>query len=157
MKKLILLVAILAMTTATSFAQIKETKADIPFEKNTIGLKLGYGADVSYQRFLNEKSRVEVDLGIGFGDSEGFNMSATYQWLFGLDVEGVGFNWYAGAGLGTVIHSNYFGLAVVGQIGIEYKFKAPITLSLDWKPAINVVPEFDFGWQGFALGVRYRF
>ena len=157
MKKLILLIAILAVSMTTVSAQIKKTEAEIPIEKNSIGVRLGADLDLSYQRYLSKNNRIEADLGIGFGEHNAFNVNAIYQWLFGFNLDNVGFNWYAGAGAGINAYSNHFGVAVIGQIGIEYKFRAPISLSLDWRPALYLVPDFDFGYDGFAVGVRYRF
>ena len=157
MKKLLLLIAVVAMSVTTASAQIEKTEATLAKERNAIGIRLGYGLDLSYQRYLQDNNRIEANLGLNFGDGNGFTANAIYQWLFGLQVDNVGFNWYAGAGAGVGVWEDNFGLAVVGQIGIEYKFKAPISLSLDWRPALNLVPGFGFGWDSFAVGVRYRF
>ena len=48
--------------------------------------------------------------------------------------------------------------AIVGQIGAEFNVPGvPLSFSLDWRPAINFGSGFNFGWTGFALGIRYRF
>ncbi len=155
MKKLLLLTAIIALTVSTASAQLRKTDATIANEKNTIGVRVGYGADISYQRYLQSNNRIEADLGFGYESS--FDVSAVYQWLFGMTIDNVGFNWYAGLGAGLGVWEDDFAVSAVGQIGIEYKFNAPITLSLDWKPRLYMVPDIDFGWTGFGLGVRYRF
>ena len=73
--------------------------------KNAIGLRLGdndgFGAEVSYQRWLSPKNRLEFDL--GWRDSKYYDavkLAGLYQWVW--NIEG-GFNWYAGVGggLGT--------------------------------------------------------
>ena len=49
------------------------------------------------------------------------------------------------------------GLGIAGQLGMEYRFASiPLGLSLDWRPGFDFV-NAHFGWEGFALGVRYTF
>ena len=47
------------------------------------------------------------------------------------------------------------------QLGLEYEFKAPINIGIDWRPMINVfgISQGDYTsyLYSFSLGVRYRF
>ena len=44
-----------------------------------------------------------------------------------------------------------------GQIGVEFEIPSvPLNLSLDWRP-VYYFNYGGFGWQGIALGIRYRF
>lgn len=162
MKKLLMLLAVLTMTITTAMAQTtttqKKSSALTTYEKgrNTIGLRIGNDIEASYQKYIGKSNRIEAGLGYNF--EYGFNIAAVYQWLWGLDISGLGFNWYAGAGLNTGIWYDKFGLGVVGQVGIEYNFKIPLALSLDWRPSIHLLPgDMHFGWEGFAVAARYRF
>lgn len=134
---------------------------------NAIGIRIGdndgFGAEISYQRALFNANRLEFDL--GWRDSnnyDGFKLVGLYQWVFPLDGS---FHWYvgAGAGIGSVEDNNgnndSFAL-IAGDIGIEYDFKIPLLLSLDFRP------EFGFGDDAFenddldfdiGLGIRYQF
>lgn len=152
MKKLLLLsVALLALSFSAS-AQM--TKGFTYSEKNTIGLRLGYGVEASYQRTLNNSNRVEADLGYMLGG--GFSLAGNYQWGWTIDkVEGLG--WYVGPGVGVAFGGNSFFGNVSGQVGLEYSFGIPLSLSVDWRPAVNFGSGVYFGWTSFALGVRYRF
>ena len=49
-------------------------------------------------------------------------------------------------------------IGVDGQIGLEYVFEEiPLNLSIDWKPAFNIIGITNF-WAGdAALSVRYTF
>lgn len=148
MKKILLL-----MVAVVAAATIGTAKAQ---ESNAIGLRLGYGLEVSYQRMLSDDYRIEVDLGFPGFDFHGVGATGTFLWNWDIAaVDGLG--WYVGPGVNLGIWRRSFGLGVVGQIGIEYKFKAPITLSLDYRPGVNVVPGFGFSYTSFALGARYRF
>lgn len=163
MKRLIILFVVALIGTTTVFAQKTETQTKkknstlTTFEKgrNTIGLRIGNDMEISYQKYLGKVNRLEVDLGYNF--NYGVNIAGTYQWLWALDIDGLGFNWYAGVGANLGIWDSKFGLGALGQIGIEYNFNIPLALSLDWRPGIHFIPDMHIGWQGFALGVRYRF
>ena len=46
---------------------------------------------------------------------------------------------------------------IAGQLGMEFEIPSiPLNLSLDWRPTYYFTGG-GFGWQGFALGIRYRF
>ena len=168
MKKLILS-AIMLIGLAFS------AQAQAPGERNAIGLRLGsndgFGAEVSYQRWLSENNRLEFDL--GWRDSrhyDAFKLVGLYQWLW--NIEG-GFNWYAGVGGGIGSwkyrdrdlppwandRDNGTFLLVAGNLGIEYNFDFPLQLSLDFRPEVYFGDEYrenNFG-PDIALGVRFRF
>lgn len=146
-KLLLLLVAIVATTTMVS-AQNSE--------RNSIGLRLGYGLEVSYQRVLTDDYRIEVDLGFPEFQFRGINAAAAFQWTWAIPaVDGLG--WYVGPGLSLGVADRFFGMSILGQIGLEYSFRAPITLSLDYRPGVNLVHGFGFNYTSFALSARYRF
>lgn len=140
--------------------------------ENAIGLRLGdsdgFGAEISYQRALQEDTRVEVDLGWRYGkDVDGFRLVGLYQWVWTLNGN---FNWYSGAGAGFASYSydrvpfgasnrNSF-VFLAGDIGIEYDFDIPLVLSLDFRPEFGLGnSRYDNNDLDFdiALGVRYQF
>ncbi|RBA28578.1 hypothetical protein [Flavobacterium tibetense] len=141
------------------------------FSKNAIGLRLGdndgFGGEISYQRGLSAKNRLEFDLGWrNSKDVDAFKLIGLYQWVW--NIEG-GFNWYAGVG-GGVGSWNYNRdgfkdsgsfVALAGDIGIEYNFDFPLQLSLDFRPEIYFGGDYADFRDGFgpdiALGIRYRF
>ena len=128
--------------------------------RNTIGIRGGYGAEVSYQRYIVPEGRIEGTLGV---NRYGFSVEGLYQWMFDFPASTAGiWQWYAGAGLGMGAwnHKDFkdgFALGALGQIGIEYTFNIPLLLSLDYRPGFYFTPEAKFDWTGFALGVRYCF
>ncbi|WP_136668081.1 hypothetical protein [Flavobacterium sp. H122] len=149
-------------------------------EKNAIGLRLGdndgFGAEVSYQRWLSKTNRLEADLGWRNINNGRYNnhfnaakLVGIYQWVWDIDN---GFKWYAGPGAGVgvwryndnvndVSDSGSF-LVLAGDIGIEYNFDFPLQLSLDFRPEIYFSDDYDdindgnFG-PDFGLSARYRF
>lgn len=167
MKKLLLSAFLLIGLAVSTNAQDR---------KNAIGLRLGnndgIGAEISYQRWFSEKNRLEVDLGWrDANDYDAIKAVALYQWIW--NIEG-GFNWYlgAGGGLGSWEFDDdnrppyYDGdddsgafFVLAGDIGIEYNFDFPLSLSLDFRPEFYFGDDFredDFG-SDIALGVRFRF
>jgi hypothetical protein len=137
---------------------------------HAIGLRLGgngdvSGAELTFQKGLSKVNRLEFDLGFsGNSHQSRFFLAGIYQWDWNITD---GLNWYVGPGAGIGVFSydetyensnNYFNLAFGGQIGLEYDFnklKAPILLSLDFRPMWNFAGyDAGLGW-GMALGVRY--
>jgi len=159
MKKIIFTLALVVSMVSVLKAQ-EDNKA--------IGLRLGSGfgggAEISYQQPLSKDNRMELGLGL---NSWGFGLNGVYQWVWDLSDLADGFNWYAGVGAGIGSYNfNYatnthapsdFSLGVLGQVGIEYRFDIPLTLSLDYRPGIYLVPSFNGSYDGICIGARYRF
>ncbi len=147
-------------------ASVSVGKAQIA--KNALGLRLGggngFGTEISYQHGLSDLNRLEFDLGISSGRHYStWGLSGLYQWVWNIDD---GFNWYAGVGgrIGSWNWDTGYGdngggtfLAAAGQIGIEYAFPIGIQLSLDFRPAINLINSGDSYNNNIALGIRYQF
>ena len=163
MKKIILIAAL-----ALGFAVA--ATAENPIEKKfggktrALGLRGGYGFELSYQHSLGENF-VEADLGLwGFNT---LNAVATYNWMLAQPQWTSRGDWgfYAGPGVavGFDFNSATAGLNVgaVGQIGLEYTFWFPLQLSIDIRPQLGVhIGNGDlFHVSGFypTLAARYRF
>lgn len=155
MKKLILTFALVASIIGTVSAQV---------EGKAIGLRFGgadaNGAEITYQHPLGNANRLELDFGL---NGYGFGLNGVYQWVWDLSDLADGFNWYAGVGAGI---GNYkfktngttgLGVGILGQVGIEYNFNIPLQLSLDYRPGIYVVPNYNGSYDGICLSARYRF
>lgn len=132
-------------------------------QNDNLGVRLGggqgYNAEISWQHFLSA-SRVELDFGwANYQNASSFSLTSIYQWTFGLSDN---FGWFIGPGaylgMTSVEGKSHFGLALVGQVGVEYNFASiPLQLSLDIRPRFYLVPSTDFHWGDIALGIRYRF
>lgn len=107
---------------------------------------------ISGKYFITDKSAVEglVSFGSRFG------MGALLEIHKPLSVEGL--RWYYGAGAFVGFESGDTYLGPTGAIGLDYKFKsAPINLSLDWKPELDIIPDINFVPDAFGLTVRFTF
>lgn len=153
MKKLLLLFVIFSAGVVAS-AQISS---------NALGARLYggdtyNGAELSYQKGLNERNRLELDASFGFrDDNTRIALVGIYHWDWNISG---GFNWYVGPGA-SVSFDNYEGssflnIGLGGQIGIEYNFKdLPILISLDGRPMWDFLGDVNgLGW-GAALGIRF--
>ena len=145
MKKLLLVLATVLGMAVVAAAQPR-----------AIGVRVGYGAEVSYQHTLGGNNFGELDLGWSAG---AFNAGLSYD--FSICPVGP-LNFYAGPqvnfGFANADGTSIFLLGAGAQLGLEYAFEQiPLQLSLDWKPTFYFVPATAFGWAGIALGVRYLF
>ncbi|MEO9531348.1 MAG: hypothetical protein ABJG68_11495 [Crocinitomicaceae bacterium] len=139
---------------------------------HAIGVRLGgshyghYGGEISYQHGFGDANRLEVDLGWrNHKNWSSLGVAVVYHWVWNITD---GLNWYVGPGGHISMYSgkdNFndgFGLALGGQIGIEYDFNqhgAPLLLSLDARPMWNFIGSNGYGGFGYgsALGIRYTF
>ena len=146
MKKMIFTLALVVCMVSAMNAQNS---------KQAIGIRFGYGAELSYQNSLSKANRIELDLGLNYG---GVGLSGIYQWVWNLPSISNNLNWYAGAGANLGLYSSSVGIGILGQIGAEYHFdKVPIMLSLDYRPGIYVLPSVGGSYDGICLAVRYKF
>lgn len=153
MKKIITIIAAILVFASAAIAQPR-----------AIGIRGGYGVEASYQHTVGSNF-IEADLGFGFGIGSKCNYSmatAIYDFaLYKVD----NFNFYAGPGLQLALYPSEnvpvgFSMGIVGQVGVEYQFKAPINLSLDWRPTYQFLADskaLGFRGESIMLGFRYRF
>jgi len=114
-----------------------------------------FGGEISYQHSLGNNF-AEFDLGM-YG--HGFNITGIYDFVFAN--AGI-VNFYAGPGL-TLMLANVGGEfayagGISGQLGFEFETGIPLNISIDWRPTCWLLGgNAHFDWEGFALGLRYRF
>ena len=151
MKKL-LLVLVAVVFASSAFAQDY---------KNSIGLRLGWGAEVQYERHFSAENYLEANLGLnGFGRD--LFVNATYNWnCCEWDwTPSVG-KWFLSAGVGASLGIwgfNAFDLGVAGDVAFGLRFNKPVTLSLDYRPTIYFLQSnWTGGLYGIALTCTYNF
>ncbi len=137
---------------------------------NALGVRFGdndsFGGEISFQRKLGVGTRLELDLGFrDYVKTDAFKLTGVFQWVLFIDN---GFNWYAGfgAGVGSWSFKNREkpededGLFINANanIGIEYDFKAPILISLDFRPEIGVIGRYGNDTDlDLAMSIRFQF
>ncbi|RYD55222.1 MAG: hypothetical protein EOP56_16885 [Sphingobacteriales bacterium] len=161
MKRLFVLAIVFALHFCgnTAFAQGSRTGLGLRFSPGGVGFTGKF--------FTSNKSAFELQLNAGgIGGGESFTAVGLYE--YHIPVEG-GWRAYLGVGahLGVWEHNwkndgrwkygNEPIFGVDGIVGIEYVFrKAPIGLSLDVKPAVNLISDVDY-FPHNVVGLAVRF
>jgi len=157
---------ILCLTVIALFAVHSSSKAQ--GYDNAIGGRFGEANGVTFKTTLGENKM--IDLIANFRSNDGykyFRVTGLYE-IYNPISNAPGLNWYYGIGgsIGSVTYRHYNGfddskdlyLSVDGVLGLDYKFAdAPINISLDWKPAVQLAPDTNFDSSGVGLSVRFTF
>jgi len=141
MKTLTLILAFMLITTIASAQELGVRWGDVT------------GGDVAVDGVfaMGEFSRIHAD--ISFGNGVGLDL--LWDFIY-KPLGGEALNWYAGVGPYAVF-DDPFTLGIVGELGLEYRFKFPISVSADWRPSFQIIDNTDFHAGGFGLNVRYIF
>ena len=66
--------------------------------------------------------------------------------------------WLVGPGAYVAFRNKESFFGATGIIGLDYKFEeAPINITLDWKPELNLISTIAFESSGIGLSIRYTF
>lgn len=130
--------------------------------KTAVGIRGGLSNGITVKHFISGTNSVEGILSTRW---KGFNITGLYQ--FNNSLPEAGLNWYYGfgghVGFWDGRYNNWFTdnrtytvIGVDGIIGIEYTFQPiPLNISLDYKPAFNLIGYSGFWGDEFAISVRY--
>jgi len=88
--------------------------------------------------------------------SDGFDLGTYFNWMFSLDGGPQGLKFYPGVGP-ELYFGNDFNLGIAGDFGVEYSFKFPLTIGLDYRPGFMVTDGFSFYGNNWGLVARFRF
>ncbi len=148
MKRIALLFSVTCLLT---FISQRSAAQDYRF---ALGVRLSnstptLNSSVSGKYFITERSAIEglVSFGSRFGMGALLEIhqpiAPNLQWFYG-----------AGAYVGWQYGDTYLG--PTGALGLDYKFaNAPVNLSLDWKPELDIMPDINFVPDAFALTIRF--
>ena len=157
MKKIILILVVLMAMVVSLNAQNYYTG---------IGLRGGLSNGITIKHFITSDKALE---GIVASRWSGVLITGLLEFDNEFNVDGL--TWYYGAGAHVGIwdvpkHASWWVegdvtspiIGVDGIIGIEYAFSDfPISLSLDWKPAINLIGYTGAWADSGAFSIRYIF
>lgn len=133
--------------------------------ESSVGLRAGLYNGITFKHFLDDKVAVEGLLSTRW---RGFRLTGLYE-IHNPAFEVEGLQWFYGGGAhisswnGRNVNwindeNNYLVIGLDVILGLEYKFQdAPINVSLDWKPSINILGYSNFVADGGALSIRYCF
>ena len=125
-----------------------------------LGLRASVSPGISVKHFFTTNMAGEGILTVRWG---GFNATGLAEWhLSVFDTEGFYFFYGGGAHVGVWDSGkDYYGsttggttlfLGVDGIVGLEYAFlDIPLSISLDWKPGMNIISDFGFFFDDLAI------
>lgn len=152
MKKTILVLAAVLCFAALASAQPK-----------ALGVRFGWGVDVSYENYVGGSDFLEFELGLDGYDSA-FHVDGVYNFMIAQPDWTSNGSWgfYGGPGLGVTVangDNNTVYAGVLGNLGLEYTFNIPLQISLDVRPRLYFGDGgvYSNGIFSFGLGVRYAF
>jgi hypothetical protein len=158
MKKLTLLLLGIIFTSVAAQAQVYNTG---------VGIRGGYYNGLTVKHFVSDEKAIEGILTTRWSGFQITGLMEFHNQLVGTD----NFQWFYGLGahIGSYNSKNtprdhydkegtYTTMGVDAIIGLEYAFsEAPISIGLDYKPALNLVGSQYFASDAGALSVRYTF
>jgi len=155
MKKLLVVMMILVLAVSFAFAQAEDLK-DL-----TVGLRGGRFSGLT-GRMLNDGKGIEALVTTG---NSGFVVAGLYEFHKPLKIGEIeGLTWYWGGGAHVGISgwwTNSISLGLDAIVGVEYSLESlinfPLSVSLDYKPAIDIFGGWGTDWFGFTGSLRYTF
>lgn len=100
--------------------------------------------------FITQRGAIEGLVTVG----NRFGFGALLEIYRPLDVPGLSWFYGGGAYVGIRDNNTYFG--PTGIVGLDYKFPdAPVNVSLDWKPELDILPAINFVPDAFAVSLRF--
>jgi hypothetical protein len=105
---------------------------------------------ISAKYFATDKTAIEGL--ISWGNRFGFGALIEIHNKFNTP----GLSWFYGGGMYVGFQDGDTYLGPTGIVGLDYKFtNAPVNISLDWKPELDILPEISFVPDAFAFTIRF--
>ena len=143
MKKLKTLFAIIILCLAFSTSMYSQTniEAGVRFGDNT-------GIDATIPLGISPRLHPTVYL-------DYFGVGTYFDWMFALTDGPSGLKFYPGVGP-EFFFENDFDFNIAGNFGVEYSFKFPLTIGIDWRPAFRTTDSFAFRSENWGITARFR-
>lgn len=128
--------------------------------------------------FSNTKAQSALEAGIRFGDEfsidatiplskaprlhtafyieNNFALGTYFDWMFALDGGPQGLKFFPGVGP-EFYFGDQFDMSIAGDFGVEYSFKFPLTVGIDWRPRFMITDSFNGYGGNWGLTARFRF
>ncbi len=146
MKKLVTLFALTGL-----FLVVSQTNSKAQTEGLELGLRFANANAIAID-FAMPLSSNRLHANANFY-SGGFGVNALYDWQFAFAD---GFVFYPGLGASVAIANSNFGLALGGEVGVEYQFDFPLTLGVDYQPMFAITNGGGYA-DSWGLNARWRF
>jgi hypothetical protein len=151
MRSIILLLVFMTISGLYNRSSAQDYKLAVGLRFSTAAPTLNNGISVKY--FIDSSNAVEGLL--SFGSRVGIGgLYEKHQLIGGTPA----FTWFYGGGAYVGFENGQTWFGPTGVVGLDYKFSsAPVDLSLDWKPELDIVPSINFVPDAFGLSARFVF
>lgn len=136
--------------------------------KAAVGLRAGYNNGVTGKYFIQRDVAIEGLIALRWS---GVNITGLYEKHKFSAFKERRLNWFYGFGAhigfwGTSSTNPWFNdddgshvvIGVDGIVGLEYNIKEiPFNISIDWKPAVNIIGKSNMWFDNAAISFRYYF
>jgi hypothetical protein len=146
-----LCLVLLAASSLLNRAAAQDYKVAIGVRFSSASPTLSNSVSIKY--FMDESNAIEglVSFGSRFGLG---GLYERHQLIGGTPA----FKWFYGGGGYIGFENGQTWLGPQGVVGLDYKFpNAPLNLSLDWKPELDIIPKINFVPDAFGLTARFTF
>jgi len=86
-----------------------------------------------------------------------FSFGTYFDWLFSLDGGPQGLKFFPGVGPEFYFGDNDFNMGIAGNFGVEYSFKFPLTVGIDYRPGFMITDGFKGYTNNWGFIARFRF
>jgi hypothetical protein len=149
MRKVHLIPLLIILTVSCMRLEAQDYKLGLGLRLSTPSPTISSSVSVKY--FLYESAAIEglVSFGTRFG------IGGLYEVHQQIGAE-ESLKWFFGGGAYIGFQNGLVYTGPMGVLGIDYKFtNAPVNLSLDWKPELDISPAINFVPDAFALSARF--
>lgn len=156
MKKFLVVMMILVLSISFAFSQ-----AEIDTKKMQWSARLGNPVGFGLRFPTGESNAIQAQIGVS--NSSIINITGLYEWHKPLNIGEIeGLSWFFGGGAHVgLIGVPALNIGIDGIIGVEYDLMPmlnfPMSVSLDYKPAINFLGNFTRDLASFALSAYFNF
>lgn len=137
------------------------------YYSSAIGGRFGVANGITYKHFLTPGGHA-IDGIVNFQGNREFGVFKVlglyeiHDQIRVLDYQGLLWYYGAGGGLGfytdKIEDSTAVAFSIEGVVGVDFKIPtAPINISLDWKPMLELSPHPGLKFDGFGLSLRFAF
>lgn len=122
----------------------------------------GMASGLTVKKVLSDANAFEVN--VNYWYNNGGIIAGMYEWSTPVIAEGFNLYYGVGAHIGSGLNKKSdsdvatFKIGADAVVGLEYKIPAaPIAISLDYRPFLNVIDSFDLGLYDVGLGLKFCF
>jgi hypothetical protein len=123
-----------------------------------LGIRFGdvTGGQVAVDALFSTTDFSMVHADVSFGNG-GVGVDALWDFIY-RPLGDVPMNWYLGVGPSVFLGNNDVTLAGSGEVGLSYTIPgAPVSVSVDWRPAFVLIETTGFYSDRFGINLRYVF